>query len=90
LIALIRKRDKFHPAALEAAELYSGPFLTTDLIKDKCRQKAKKKYYTDRKQAEIVKSVALTPLAQTPLTHIIYVTGKGRQANCLVISAIQL
>lgn len=32
LIALIRKRDKFHPAALEAAELYSGPFLTTDLI----------------------------------------------------------
>lgn len=32
LIALIRKRDDFHPAALEAAELYSGPFLTTDLI----------------------------------------------------------
>ncbi len=32
LIALIRKRDKFHAAALEAAELYSGPFLTTDLI----------------------------------------------------------
>ena len=32
LIALIRKRDKFHPAALEAAGLYSGPFLTTDLI----------------------------------------------------------
>lgn len=32
LIALIRNRDKFHPAALEAAELYSGPFLTTDLI----------------------------------------------------------
>lgn len=32
LIALIRKKDKFHPVALEAAELYSGPFLTTDLI----------------------------------------------------------
>ena len=32
LIALIRKKDKFHPTALEAAELYSGPFLTTDLI----------------------------------------------------------
>lgn len=31
-IALIRKRDKFHPPALKAAELYSGPFLTTDLI----------------------------------------------------------
>jgi hypothetical protein len=32
LIALIRKRDNFHPAALEASELYHGPFLTTDLI----------------------------------------------------------
>ena len=32
LIALIRKRDKFHSVALEAAELYPGPFLTTDLI----------------------------------------------------------
>ena len=32
LIALIRKRDKFHSAALEVVELYSGPFLTTDLI----------------------------------------------------------
>ena len=32
LIALIRKRDKFHPTALEAAEFYSGPFLTTNLI----------------------------------------------------------
>ena len=32
LIALIRKKDALHPAALEAAELYPGPFLTTDLI----------------------------------------------------------
>jgi len=32
LIALIRKKDQFHAAAMEASELYSGPFLTTDLI----------------------------------------------------------
>ncbi len=32
LIALIRKRDRCHAVALEAAELYPGPFLTTDLI----------------------------------------------------------
>jgi len=32
LIALIRKRDKFHNVALEVAEFYTGPFLTTDLI----------------------------------------------------------
>ncbi len=32
LIALIRKRDMCHAAALEASELYTGPFLTTDLI----------------------------------------------------------
>jgi uncharacterized protein len=32
LIALIRKRDNFHRAASEASELYTGPFLTTDLI----------------------------------------------------------
>lgn len=32
LIALIRKKDTLHRAALEAAELYPGPFLTTDLI----------------------------------------------------------
>ena len=32
LIALIRKNDQFHAAAIEASELYPGPFLTTDLI----------------------------------------------------------
>jgi len=32
LIALIRKKDQFHAAAMESSELYSGPFLTTDLI----------------------------------------------------------
>ena len=32
LIALIRKKDQFHAAAMEASELYPGPFLTTDLI----------------------------------------------------------
>lgn len=32
LIALIRKKDQFHAAAIEASESYSGPFLTTDLI----------------------------------------------------------
>jgi predicted nucleic acid-binding protein len=32
LIALIRKKDAFHNAALSASELYAGPFLTTDLI----------------------------------------------------------
>lgn len=32
LIALIRKKDQFHAAAMEASELYHGPFLTTDLI----------------------------------------------------------
>ena len=31
-IALIRKKDQFHAAAMEASELYQGPFLTTDLI----------------------------------------------------------
>jgi predicted nucleic acid-binding protein len=31
-IALIRKKDMWHTAALEAAKLYSGPFLTTDLV----------------------------------------------------------
>jgi len=28
----LSEKNKFHPAALEAAKLYSGPFLTTDLI----------------------------------------------------------
>jgi predicted nucleic acid-binding protein len=32
LIALLRKNDQFHAAAMEASELYPGPFLTTDLI----------------------------------------------------------
>lgn len=32
LIALIRKKDIWHTVALEAAKLYSGPFLTTDLV----------------------------------------------------------
>ena len=32
LIALIRKKDKWHTAALESAKLYRGPFLTTDLV----------------------------------------------------------
>lgn len=32
LIALIRKKDACHTVALEAANLYTGPFLTTDLI----------------------------------------------------------
>jgi uncharacterized protein len=32
LIALIRKKDLWHAAALEATKLYSGPFLTTDLV----------------------------------------------------------
>lgn len=32
LIALIRKRDACHAAALEASLSYSGPFLTTDLV----------------------------------------------------------
>ncbi|RZB29789.1 MAG: hypothetical protein SRB1_02069 [Desulfobacteraceae bacterium Eth-SRB1] len=32
LIALIRKKDQFHAAAMEASELYPGPFLTTFVI----------------------------------------------------------
>ena len=32
LIALIRKKDACHAVALEAAELYAGPFLTADLV----------------------------------------------------------
>jgi predicted nucleic acid-binding protein len=31
-IALIRKRDMWHTVAVEAAKLYSGPFVTTDLV----------------------------------------------------------
>ena len=32
LIALIRKKDACHAAALEAAASYTGPFVTTDLV----------------------------------------------------------
>lgn len=32
LIALIRKKDKYHKVALETADFYPGPFVTTDLI----------------------------------------------------------
>lgn len=32
LIALVRKKDARHADAVKAAEIFSGPFLTTDLV----------------------------------------------------------
>jgi len=32
LLALVRKKDNRHEAALNASEIYRGPFLTTDLV----------------------------------------------------------
>ena len=47
---------------------WSLPIKPPDLIKDKFRQKAEKTDYADRKQAEVVKSVALTPISSQDIS----------------------
>lgn len=68
LIALIRINDACHTSALEAAALYTGPFLTTDLVLVKLANSLSKPPYREAVVAVIERIQADRKTTVVPFT----------------------